>query len=154
MRTIYSSLVARLKEKVPALRWIDFDFGQLEQASAGQNPPVAYPCALVSIAIPRCHDLTETIQTCEARITLRLAFNPLASGRTAANAPGDVREQALSPYDTIADVYAALQGFENGHFNALSRVSQEKESRNDIFIYRMVFRCEFEDETAKSEIYT
>ena len=55
-----------------------------------------------------------------------------------------------TPYDVISDVYAALQGYETEHFCPLSRINQEKENRSDLFIYKMVFKCEFEDETAGS----
>ena len=94
MKTIYKALIKRL-ETVPTIRWVDFDFSQLDRKD--ERAPVAFPCVLLSIAIPRCRDLTETVQTCEAHITLRIAFDPLAAGRTAANAPDAVRDEALNP---------------------------------------------------------
>jgi hypothetical protein len=147
MKTVYSSLLKRLNEKVPSVRWVDIDAGQLE-GNGKDRPPIAFPAVLVDIAVTRCRDLTDTIQACEARITLRVAFDPLSIGRTAANAPEDVREAALNPYDVISDIYAALQGFGTQHFDTFSRISGEKEGRSDLFIYKMIFRCEFDDYTA------
>ncbi|MDL2254977.1 hypothetical protein LJC38_00145 [Parabacteroides sp. OttesenSCG-928-K15] len=148
MKTIYNALLDQLQDKVKALKWIDLDFGQLEQIRSGERPPIAYPCALITIGVPRCRNLTDTIQNCQAQIIIRLAFDPLGNGRTAANAPDDVRDTSLNPYDVISDVHAALQGYETENFNSLARSSQEKESRTDRFIYKMVYTCDFEDQTA------
>lgn len=150
MKTIYTAVLNRLNERVPAIRWIDLDFGQLETKSS-DRPPVAYPCALITIEMPRCNDVTETIQDCIALVTVRLAFDPLAAGRTAGNAPEEVRETALNPYDVISDVYSALQGYETDNFNAFSRQSQGKEKRAGLFVYKMVFSTEFEDQTADAD---
>jgi hypothetical protein len=147
MKTIYNAVLARLKEKVPALKWIDMDKGQLKKMGKEERPSVAYPCALVSIDLPNCKDITDTIQDCKAVVTVRLAFYPM--DRTSADAPEDVREEALEPYDVIADVYAALQGFETDDFDTLSRSSQRTESHDKLFIYQQVFTCRFEDETAE-----
>lgn len=148
MRTIYEAVMKRLKDKVPAIQWVDLDYGQLEQIGTNGRPPVAYPCALVTIDLPKCNSITDTIQSCMANITIRLGFDPLGNGRTAENAPDDVRDKALNPYDVIASVHAAIQGFETKNFNTMSRIRQEKESRREYFIYRMVYACEFEDDTA------
>lgn len=142
MKTIYRDIIERLQTKVPAIRYIDMDYGQLEQS----QPSVAYPCALISLNFPDCRNLTDDIQDCKAEIIVRLAFDPLNAGSTAAHAPEEVRERSLTPYDTIADVYTALQAF-----NDMSRKAQGKENRNDLFIYKMVFRKEFEDYTASEQ---
>lgn len=146
MKTIYSAVLERLKEKVPVLKWIDWDIAQLDVQT--ERPPVRLPCALIGIGISRARNLTDTTQECEATITVRLAFE--RTDRTGSEAPEAVREQALKPYDVIAGTYAALQGFSTAHFGPLVRISQAKEnSRNGLFIYRITFRTEFEDLTAE-----
>jgi hypothetical protein len=78
---------------------------------------------------------------------MRIADNP--SERTAANVNDEARQTALNPYDIVADVYKALQGFETDEFYALSRTRQYKENRSDgLFVYRIDFKTEFYDETA------
>lgn len=146
MKTVYTAVMDRLKTQVPALRWIDLDTGQLDTAEA-DRPAVAFPCALVAISITRSSDITDLIQDCEARVTVRLAFNqPM---RTNSVAPSKVIETAMNPYDTIADVYAALQGWGNASFDPLTRISQDKEnSRSGLFVYRLEFRTTYEDQTA------
>ena len=68
MKTIYTAVMARLKEQVPAIRWIDFDKGQLDSSD---RPAVAFPCALISIGINNTKDITSTSQDCTA--TLKIA---------------------------------------------------------------------------------
>ncbi|MDP2060096.1 MAG: hypothetical protein Q8J97_10165, partial [Flavobacteriaceae bacterium] len=96
MKTIYNAVIARLTEKVPALKWIEMEMGQLSQA----QPSVKFPCAVVGIKLPKCKSLTDTLQDCEARISIRLGFD--APMRTAATTPEAAREASLAVYDTIA----------------------------------------------------
>ena len=143
MKTIYTAVMERLKSQIPALKWIDLDRGQLSQP----KPPVAFPCALVGIKLPKCKSVTDSIQDCEARITVRLAFD--TNMRTAGATPEAARSASLAVYDTIADVYAALQGYGTNNFDSLDRVSQGDEpTKNGLFIYKIEFSTTFEDETA------
>lgn len=133
----------RLQNRIPELKWIDLDTGQLSLA----KPSVSFPCALISIKLPKCKSLTNTIQEAEARITVRLGFENVK--RTAAATPDEARNKSLEAYDTIANVYSSLQGFGTENFDALNRVSQGDEStKNGLFIYKMEFSTTFEDRTA------
>jgi hypothetical protein len=70
--------------------------------------------------------------------------------RTSSVAAENVLDNSLTIYDNIADIYASLQGFETQCFSALHRLSQNKETRNDgLFVYRIVFQCEYEDTSAE-----
>jgi hypothetical protein len=145
MKTIYTAIIARLAEKVPALKWIEMDINQLSQA----QPSVKFPCALVGIKLPKCKSITDTLQDCEARVSIRLAFDTQL--RTASLVPEESREASLAVYGTIADVYAALQGWGTEHFNTLDRTSQGDEpAKNGLFIYKLEFSATFEDATAES----
>lgn len=132
-----------------SLYWFDWDKGQLKKKDDSGRYPVAYPCALVRISIPSTTDITDKIQDCKATVTITLAFDTLGIGRTAANAPDEVRAQGLEPYDVIADVYTRLQGYYTGQFNPLRRRSQGELTHNDLFVYQIVFDTEFEDSTAE-----
>jgi len=143
MKTIYTALIEELK-KVTKLKWIDLDTGQMNNS---ERPAIAFPAALIEIGIPQCKNYSDKAQYCTARIGVRLAFDA-KSMRTAANANEGARETSLEIYDTIADVYAKLQGLETDSFNALSRTSQGKESNSNYFVYKIEFECEFDDNTA------
>lgn len=144
MKTIYTAVMARLKDKVSALRWIDLDTGQLETSD---RPPVAFPCALISISIPSAKDVTDTVQECSARIKVRLVLDQPV--KTDSATPDTVLQQSLNPYDVISEVYAALQGFYTANFDSLSRTRQDRETgRNGLFVYSLEFSTTFTDETA------
>jgi hypothetical protein len=145
MKTVYLAVMAQL-QTIEALKWIDLDSGQLSQP----KPSVSFPCALISIKLPKCKNVTDKIQDCEARISVRLGFDNKM--RTAAKTPEVARNLSLAVYDIIADVYKALQGFSTVNFDCLNRVSQgEEPSKNGVFIYKQEFSTEFEDRSAEEE---
>lgn len=141
MKTIYNAILTRLKT-VSGIAWIDLDIGQLTVSP----PPVAFPCVLISIQLPKAKDITDKIQDCTGNVKVKIAFNALKS--TSAATPEITRENSLKVYDTIADVFKALQGFGTANFASLSRTRQGDEQRNGMFISTMEFATEFEDNTA------
>ncbi|WP_340112631.1 hypothetical protein [Maribellus mangrovi] len=144
MKTIYQAIIARLADQVPALKWTDMNIGQLDSA---ERPAVMLPCALISIKVTKAKSLTDTIQDCEAQVTVTLAFD--VPERTSGNAPAVKRMEGLAVYDIIADTYAALQGWGTENFDSLSRTSQgEGTIKNGTFRYPVTFSVQFEDNTA------
>ena len=149
MKTVYKAVMAQLKEKVPALRWIDLDCGQVDNQK--ERPAVAFPCAVINIALNSCEDQYERVQICRAQVSVRIAQNPPVS-RTNSEADADVRESALEKYDLIDEVFAALQGFGGPEFNPLSRTGELIERRTDgLFVCKINFATEFQDLTAQEE---
>lgn len=126
MKDVYLKTVARLKT-VTALKWIDADDGQLEFFEL--RPAVSFPCALVDVEYPQCEDLSDTMQMCNARVTIRLAFEP--AGKTNSAAPTLVQSAALARFVTVAACYSALQGWSDTDVGSFSRVSQITEKRED-----------------------
>lgn len=148
MKTVYNAVMNRLQLEVQTLNWIELDTGQLKAIESGLELPIIYPCALIGIKIPESLDITDKIQNCKAIVSVDLIFDPIPFGKTAANADEHDREKALQPYEVIAEVYKALQGFETINFNSLSRISQGEEFHEKLFVYKIEFNCEFEDITA------
>jgi len=147
MKSVYSAVMERLKEKAKELRWIDLDEGQLDYYE--ERPAVAFPCALVGITINRCEDIYSNVQLCNASVIVRIAQN-IPTRRTNSVASGSVRGTALERYDLVEKVYKILQGFGTDEFNPLSRTRQYKETRQDgLFVYRIEFQTEFKDLTAE-----
>jgi hypothetical protein len=142
MKTIYTAVIERLKNNVPALKWIDLDAGQLEYYET--RPAVAFPCAIINVDLPNCADLNDygDIQQCTALVTVRIVQNR----------PDPVtREPTLPHFDLIEQVYKALQCFEV-ESSPLSRVRQGKENRPDAyFVYRIDFQTSVFDKSAEGE---
>lgn len=74
MKTIYTQLIKQLQAKVPALRWIDLNTGQLDYLSLITRDLLSLPCCvLIDISVDRTTALTDTLQECQATITLTIA---------------------------------------------------------------------------------
>lgn len=141
MKSIYNALLGQL-QTISQLKYIDMDTGQLEVGFAEtKRPPIAYPAALISIAVNRQQDITEVSQLCNARVTVRIADD--TAMRTAAHQ--SERSRSLQVYDLVEEVRDALQGFTGKEtFGPLSRQMQERErAGNGLFVYRLVFDTTF-----------
>ena len=142
MKQVYTAILARLKDQVPALKWIDLDDGTLDHQT--ERPGVAFPCAIISISLPSCNDICAGVQSCRAKITVRVAQN-IAVNRTGSAVTEPVRESALERYRLVDQVYAALQGFETDEFCSMSCTGMGMERRSDgLFVYGINFFTEFE----------
>ena len=137
-KEIFLSICDRLTSQVPALRWVDWDSGQLDIQS--ERPPVAFPACLVEIEYPQCEEIGAEMQLVTCNVTLRLAFWP--QGETSSVSP--VREAALAAFDTIGQVHAALQGWSTEALSIFSRLSAKAERRKDgLKVYRVVYQTTF-----------
>lgn len=147
MKTIYTDIIARLKDQCTFLRTIDLDMGQLEVPYGEiKRPPIAYPCVLVTIEVERATDLTPYIQECQATITIRYATDRTTD--TAAHINDQRRTAGLNPYEEVAEIYTALQGWSTEHFSPLSRTRQGKDrTPAGVFGYTQRYSTSFIDET-------
>lgn len=140
-KNLYLAIVTQLQAEVPELRWIDVDEGQLND----ENPPVAYPCALIDIDYPNCTDESESLQLCTAKVTIRYAFKP--SGSSSSAAPALNQEKSLERWDIVNKTYSALQGWETDETSSFSRRSQTNERRRDkLKVVIQVWETSFEEE--------
>lgn len=140
-KQLYFDLAARLQAEVPALKWIDLEWGQL----AEDRPSVAYPCALIDIEYPNCTDEGEGWQQCAVRVTIRFAF--AAAGQTAGVAPTLVQTRALEMWDVLDAAFSALQGWSTNEASAFGRRSQTTERRRDnLKVITQVWETTFEEE--------
>jgi len=138
-KQIYLTISARLNTEVADLKWIDYDWGQLND----ERPAIAYPCALIDIAWSDCKNLAEGIGALEQMvtvvITVKLAFQPL--GESQVTAPDEARANALKPLDTIASLHSALQGWNGGGIMAgLARRRGAAIPRRDrLKVYNLIY---------------
>lgn len=146
MKTLYSTISARLASKT-SLKFIDFDMGQLDALEQGERPEVMYPCALLDIDYPNCDDETDTTQIVTARVSIRLGIeqhNPTDNLVTETR-----RNSGLAVFDTVADVYKALQGYSTTNFSSFSRKSvRPYRAFKGIKVVDIVFETTFEDTSA------
>lgn len=134
-------LQARLTANAPAIRFIDQDWNQLQQA----NPPVSWPCALIDFSET---DFTQMqgYQDGKVNVTIRLATSTFTS--TSSIVALDIREDAVEFYETEQALYEALQAWDADGLlvNDLVRISAATEKREDGLRVRViVFECTFCD---------
>ncbi len=133
MKEIFIAIQARLKAQVAALRWIDFDLGQLDQAT----PPVSFPCALIAFTKGQYEvagqNTTIGILTVEIAVAFRLYE------RTHSAADEGFQANALEHMDTVDAVRVALEGFSGTGFEALSFSEFNMDRRADLRVWRLRF---------------
>lgn len=137
MKELYELIVAELKT-VSAIKWIDFDYGQLENDKIG----LKFPCALIELKANN-NDIDESgSQEKKWTVQLRLAWDAMGS-RTAADTPESILERSLAWSDTATQVYNLFQGNELGDYTAFECTSEGQEPRSDgKVVYKYVFNTE------------
>lgn len=144
MKHIFLSIQDRLSG-IPALKYIDKDWGQLQY----ENPPVKWPCALLDVANADFQQLGRGFQQANADITVTVANMNLV--RSSAKAP--MRGNAYATIDLLEEIHQALQLFTDGrHFSPLMRTNLQKVAADkDMEVYVMTYRTAFRVEKTEKE---
>lgn len=140
MKELFLAISDKLQEDVEALRWIDFDLGQLEQE---ELPPVSFPCALIGLEEAIFEDLSQNGQQAVMVINIRLAFKVFE--RTHSKTQEDFRLIGLAHLDTLDAVNAALAGLSAGGAGGLKRTSIVQEKRADLRVYTLSYSTLYTD---------
>lgn len=106
MKALLTAVFARIKT-VPAIKWIDEDYGQIDEYET--RPPVEFPCALVSIN-QASDDLGSDAYDITSTIVVRIAHNRL--GDRSGMAGNDAIALSLAKIDDVEAVRTALDGYE------------------------------------------
>lgn len=144
---LYLKLVDRLTAEVPELRYIDQDYGQLENYTL--RPPVSFPCLLIEMGDFDFEDLGGTnMQTASGLLLMRLAGEAWSASNNLST--GQIMEKALEYYDLEQKIYVALHGWRAEGFSRLLRRKAVKEQRDDTNVRVRVLAYEwgFQDDTA------
>lgn len=99
----------RLLDKVPEIKYVNQDLGQLEVYTMG-SPSVDWPCYLVDFVDTVYSDLSGGEQEAELTIRGRLGFNPFS--QTSNLQPEDVRRLGLYYYELENKIHSALHGWQ------------------------------------------
>ena len=144
---LFDQIVKRLTLKVPELRFIDQDLGQLEHYS--NQPAVSWPCALVDIKEFNFTDIgNDHLQLGTGLIQIRVAHTPYSPSNSLA--PQDVREKAVGYYALEQKVFKSLHGWQEIGFSKLLRRYERTESRNDNIRVRAIgYFTSYTDDSAK-----
>lgn len=125
---LFESILARIAAKVPGIKYIDQDLGQLENYQL--RPAVNWPCLLVDIEETKFSDAAgEMIQIGEGMVSFRLGL--VQYSNSSSITPVSVRGKAMSYYRLENDLYKALHGWSPEGFTRLLRRGDVTERRDD-----------------------
>lgn len=145
LANIFLTVLTRLKTEVPALKWIDQDYGQLEFYE--NRPNVDFPCCLIDIDDGTFSNNGEFSQACDGILIIRLGLPSYS--QTNSITPLPVIEKALEYYNLEHTVNKALHGFQSQYFSTLTRLKADKEKRNDNLRVRVMrYALNYIDNTA------
>lgn len=152
MDIILTDIQERLMLKVPAINYVDEDWGQLDDYSP--NFPVKWPCALVDCFGANYENLGNKVQMGLATIRIQIADVKLSN--SSGKAPAEQKTKSKSFYLLMKEVYKALHGYTaHDHYSALIRVSEKRLRRNDgVRVHEMLFTVEIKDIIAKKQKIT
>lgn len=122
---LFLDLSEHIKTAVPEIRWIDQDFGQLEQFE--YRPAVSFPCCLVDFPLANYSNNAELAQIGDITVQLRLGFAPFDKSHV--GAPTTVRERAVDYYAIEQKVVEAVQGWFTAYTQPLIRINAGTEQR-------------------------
>lgn len=126
---LFVAIADRLKQKLPELAWIDWDWGQLELPA--ENYPVQFDCCLISFPDGQWKTEGKNVQYGNQMIQVRTAVDVYSDTHVAGGVTAPDRNYALNKLKLESRVYAALQGFSGNFFTPLARVSSGEEKRDD-----------------------
>jgi len=128
-------------ESVDAMRWVDFDLGQLENPD---TQGVSFPCALISFSAGTFIDISNELQQGELTINVRLAFT--VHERTHSKTTATRRAVGLAHLDTIEALHNQLQGLTGEDYEPLTRTGFTTEPRADYRVYALTYTATVNDD--------
>lgn len=136
MDVLFKAAYDKLKA-VTGIKWTDEDYGQLD---IYENPPVTFPCALLSVQVPEWIPIKEaTAQGGRAQVIVKLGFDTRVS---LGNIPSTEVTRAYAHFTIIKAVTKALRGMHGTTFRGLERLSTIKTINEvGIKIYTVTFTC-------------
>lgn len=144
---LFQLLIERLNDKVPEIRFIEQDIGQLENYEI--RPPVSWPCCLIDMEEFKYSDAQNVhTQIAEGIVSLRIGLVKYTDSHNLNSEV--VRENALQYYEVEHKVFKALHGWNPAGFGKLLRRASATERREDDIRVRInKFAVSFTDESAK-----
>ncbi|MDR2449684.1 MAG: hypothetical protein LBD52_06970 [Prevotellaceae bacterium] len=153
MKQILKNILDRLTTRLPALKYVDENWGQLD--CFGSQHPVKYPCALTDIDNAQWSDIGNLCQTGIAQVRITIAN--LKLGNPSAN-PAKIRTNSsqFEIVDLMENIHRALHGWAPAeHAGRLTRTASRMVLREDgIKQYEILFSLQIADETAKPKYKT
>lgn len=102
------AIMKRLNEKVPEIKYVNIDIGQLEVYTM-DSPSVSWPCSLIDFTDTSYADLHQGVQEADGTLVVRLGFNPFS--QTSNLQPDDIKRKGLYYFTLENKIHWALHGW-------------------------------------------
>lgn len=126
---LYTAIMQRLEQAVPAIRFISQDLGQLDFYD--ERPPVSWPCVLIDINDLQFENASRNVQIATATVTLRIAHTAYSDVSNLPNS--QIRELGLKHLELEHRIGSALHGWQPPHesIGTLMRIAIATAKRDD-----------------------
>lgn len=146
-------VITTLKDRLStlsSLKYIDENTGQLDYY--GSNPPVNWPCALISIASAKFSDLSidrtqQPVNRQMGELLIEIQIANLKLTGSSAAAPVFQKEKALIVLQILEEVHKALHGWSpGGNIGKFIRQGIQQQQRDDgIQLYSVFYSLSVSD---------
>jgi hypothetical protein len=152
MKQVLNNILERLVNEIPALKYVDENWGQLDYYAP--EHPVKHPCALVDIDSVQWDNLGNLCQSGLAQVRITVANMKI--GNTSGGAPATQRQKAFEIFDLMGKVHRALHGWAaSEHAGSCTRATTRLVRRDDgIKQYEMLFDVQLNDYSASPKYGT
>lgn len=147
MKEIIQQVQNRLTAAVPALKYVDQDWGQMDFYP---NPPVKFPCALIDIQSAQYTNAGEFVQQGAATVVITLFDMRLSNSSNAA--PEAQKKNAQKIWQLLENVNKALHGqnFLQQGYGLPIRQQMRRTKRNDgCYQTELYYTVQFTDTTCQ-----
>ena len=144
---VLRALQEKLSQDVPAIKYIDEDWGQLDYYA--DNPPIKFPAVLVEIGQAQWKNQGRLSQDGQMMVSLMVADMKL--NNTSGRAPEAQKTGSKSIWQMLNDIHVSLHGWnpQIEGFGLFSRVSSRRIKREDgIREIEVVYAIGFTDHSA------
>jgi hypothetical protein len=127
MQNIYTEILTRLKTKVPTLRYINWDIGQLDGYYL--KPSVTFPCALISFPQINTEPIGNNALMADVVMNIKLCTEKLSN--TSNLVPATVMAKGNEIWVLQKAITKALHGTDGTNYNTIQQISIQQEQRED-----------------------
>lgn len=154
MKQLLNDILTRIKTEIPAIKYVDEDWGQLDYYSP--NPPVQFPAAVVDCINATYTNEGRLIQLGDVQVRIRIADQKLTN--TSGKAPQGQKDNAFAIYDLLALVHTKLHGWTKDKDAAYTRLIRQSlrrtQQQNGLRIHELIYTTRIADTGAEPATVT
>ncbi|MDL2315050.1 hypothetical protein LJC16_02190 [Bacteroidales bacterium OttesenSCG-928-C19] len=140
MDRLFEAIADRLEDKIPELKWIDWEAGQIDYQD--EEYPFQFPCCFIDIEGVEWGNVGERLMIGKATVNLRVCFDIYEDF----NNKSPDRKHALKHLRLINKIQKHIQHFSGEHFNQLNKVRTFPDKRADQYkCINLVYQCGIRD---------